>query len=63
MKLYRYESAETSGIYRAYLRKAMQQGSVPGILRGYCRAAVDDPSTPADTLRTLCEKIKEFAEG
>ena len=46
-------------LYLAFIRKAMHRGNVPVILRSYCQLAANDPSTPLDTLRTLCAKIKD----
>lgn len=45
-------------LYLSFIRKAMQQDSVPAVLRNYCQLVANDPNTPLDTLRTLCARIK-----
>lgn len=50
-------------VYLAYIGKAMQQGRVPSVLRPFCQSALEEPRTELHTLRTLCEKLKEYAEN
>ena len=57
-----YCTESPRAVYLSYIGKAMQQGRVPGVLRPFCQRALCEPSTPLDTLRTICKQLKEFAE-
>lgn len=50
-------------LYRGYIGKALQSGRVPGVLRPFCQSALADPCAELHLLRTLCEKLKDYAEN
>ena len=50
-------------LYLGYIGKALREERVPSVLRAFCQRAVCESTTPLDTLHTLCEKLKEYAEN